>query len=186
MNFRVYSEPVIGYLLVIGETRTAMSGKGKWSAHRQGLLGHFILPLSKPPAFSAVKCVNVCGNVCICVCQLQQSKPTLNATHIQPDLSVGRQRIYESVRDLTRTIFQSILRHLFLWFYLISAYCLPWQMLLPFNHTQPSKCCSFPLSLSHTHSLTPEHWCLNLLKIINMISTESCLKSIKAEFPQEF
>lgn len=163
-----------------------MSGKGKWSAHRQGLLGHFILPLSKPPAFSAVKCVNVCGNVCICVCQLQQSKPTLNATHIQPDLSVGRQRIYESVRDLTRTIFQSILRHLFLWFYLISAYCLPWQMLLPFNHTQPSKCCSFPLSLSHTHSLTPEHWCLNLLKIINMISTESCLKSIKAEFPQEF
>lgn len=78
MNFRVYSEPVIGYLLVIGETRTAMSGKGKWSAHRQGLLGHFILPLSKPPAFSAVKCVNVCGNVCICATAIK-TNPECNS-----------------------------------------------------------------------------------------------------------
>ncbi len=155
------------------------------SAHRQGLLGQSILPLSKSPAFSAVKCVNVCENVCRCVCRLQQSKPAMNATRIQPDLSAGRQREYESVRDLTRTIFQSILRHLFLWFYLISAYCLPCQMFLPFNCTLllESGLCKaikmlFLLSFIHTHphalSLEPFqtlYRCLNLLKIIKMIST---------------
>lgn len=147
------------------------------TANRQGLLGRFILPLSKSPAISAVKCVNVCVNVYMCVSQLQQSKPALNATRIQPD-SIGRQREYESVRDLTRTIFQSILCHLFLWFYLITAYCLACQMLLPLNRTLllESGLCNaikmlFLLSFSHTHphtlSLEPFqtlYWCLNLLK----------------------
>ncbi len=122
-----------------------------------------------------------------------QNQPWMQLAYNLTWAKRDRQKMNQS--DLTRTIFQSILRHLFLWFHLISAYCLPFQMFLPFNRTLllESGLCKaikmlFLLSFSHTHpyalSLEPVqtlYLCLNLLKMIDDID-KTCLKATKAEF----
>ncbi len=135
-----------------------------------------------------------CVHMCLSATAIKTSPECNSHTTWQKG---DRQNMNQS--DLTRTIFQSILHHIFLWFYLISAYCLPFQMFLPFNCTLllESGLCKaikmlFLLSFSHRHphalSLEPVqtlYLCLNLLKMIDDID-KTCLKATKAEFPQKF